>query len=754
MTTAPDLLPPAAPYAHPHHGGEAADQEDEDEAGYAAMMSELPTIVSMSGLLDGDFDELNEIQNLLAPVSDDDEEGKAAASSAAAAAEAAEDAYIQAMVPNPIPTGDFMTGMDVSATAAALDENLGFPSTALITPPDVNPPAAASPVPPPPPPVPPVASSSLSVKAPTKRVHSQLGSGPVTPVGTGVIHQPLPKKAKATYSPLAKTPATLRTSLDGVSAPNPLLFGRPIQIPSQAQLDRPSPKPAEASPRPIPSPPVISPVSPVKVALEPRAPLRPTRPPRTVYPPVRPTKNLVPPKPRIPPNPLVPEIISSYPVPAFVRSQCNNRPPLCKVIFRGKIYPVGSIESPIARVPAPPITKEKQELQEQPVCSIPATCNENNSATASKKKASNNKKKKPAKIIKTKKAGAIKAKKAGLTKPALKASAHDKSTIPNTDQAQPKPQVEELMVANPLANVPPAAPFKFPVPPKSKTPTAAPASSTPPAEVSSDNSACSDTPEDMASMATAKPSSSRPATAQEKAQACRDRNRQHARNTRLRKKAYVEELKRSLMDLVEQRDRDMAAEQEEKTKKQERRVSRKRALEEFLRLRGQNERDEAKWAQLVKDSKAFQLTLPTNKYQAIVHKAMASDPEQVLVGIQDAMADASYFASFLQSLGTTGGENEDIQDQKSPVYLQHQCDDSPLLLDGTTGILCWKATTCGAVCPGTKSELQLSGSIRAAFCSETDKLLSATLAFDTGVIQAQLSSKAPPQPPAQQAPHV
>jgi hypothetical protein len=35
------------------------DDEDEDVAGYQAMMKELPTIVSMAGLLDGDFDELN-----------------------------------------------------------------------------------------------------------------------------------------------------------------------------------------------------------------------------------------------------------------------------------------------------------------------------------------------------------------------------------------------------------------------------------------------------------------------------------------------------------------------------------------------------------------------------------------------------------------------------------------------------------------------------------------------------------------------
>lgn len=51
------MPPPEASSMLPDVGD--LENDDEDAAGYAAMMSELPTIVQMSGLLDGDFDELH-----------------------------------------------------------------------------------------------------------------------------------------------------------------------------------------------------------------------------------------------------------------------------------------------------------------------------------------------------------------------------------------------------------------------------------------------------------------------------------------------------------------------------------------------------------------------------------------------------------------------------------------------------------------------------------------------------------------------
>lgn len=58
IMTGTDLIrPPEASSMLPGVGD--LENDDEDAAGYAAMMSELPTIVQMSGLLDGDFDELD-----------------------------------------------------------------------------------------------------------------------------------------------------------------------------------------------------------------------------------------------------------------------------------------------------------------------------------------------------------------------------------------------------------------------------------------------------------------------------------------------------------------------------------------------------------------------------------------------------------------------------------------------------------------------------------------------------------------------
>ena len=57
MTGTNLMQPPEASSMLPGIGD--LDNDDEDAAGYAAMMSELPTIVQMSGLLGGDFDELD-----------------------------------------------------------------------------------------------------------------------------------------------------------------------------------------------------------------------------------------------------------------------------------------------------------------------------------------------------------------------------------------------------------------------------------------------------------------------------------------------------------------------------------------------------------------------------------------------------------------------------------------------------------------------------------------------------------------------
>lgn len=117
-------------------------------------------------------------------------------------------------------------------------------------------------------------------------------------------------------------------------------------------------------------------------------------------------------------------------------------------------------------------------------------------------------------------------------------------------------------------------------------------------------------------------------TPDERARQNRDRNREHARNTRLRKKAYVEELKATLSALVTQRD---AAELEKRHASQrelEQREVRFRVLEEFLKLRGRNEANAARWAAILEDK--FTLTMPVVSFRSMVHSNDSRDRKSVV----------------------------------------------------------------------------------------------------------------------------
>jgi hypothetical protein len=252
-------------------------------------------------------------------------------------------------------------------------------------------------------------------------------------------------------------------------------------------------------------------------------------------------------------------------------------------------------------------------------------------------------------------------------------------------------------------------------------------------------------------------------TPDERARQNRDRNREHARNTRLRKKAYVEELKRTLTELVSQRD---AAELEKRHSAQrelEQREVRFRVMEEFLKLRGRNERSFARWAAILEDN--FSFVLPVTDYRKMVEKddgnlhglMPEAKTEQVLRGANEAMGDAGHLASFLQTLGN-GTEGSQ---QRAPVTAMFQCERNSFFMDGCNGVIVWTTTTVGAIgevskdditistispnnsltffnSQGAPMELTLKGNMRAKFSPASNKLISAEISFDTGNVAAQL----------------
>ena len=188
-------------------------------------------------------------------------------------------------------------------------------------------------------------------------------------------------------------------------------------------------------------------------------------------------------------------------------------------------------------------------------------------------------------------------------------------------------------------------------------------------------------------------------TADERARQNRDRNREHARNTRLRKKAYVEELKRTLTELVTARDAGELERRHEKQRELEVREVRYRVMEEFLKLRARGSEANllARWVAILEDG--FTLTIPKTDYrnmvqtQNIISRQVSTtsvngtmdslvDPTlQVLRGATECFDDASKIATFLQSVAT------------GTIVQAYNCDRKKFMMDGINAMLEWSHTT-------------------------------------------------------------
>lgn len=246
-------------------------------------------------------------------------------------------------------------------------------------------------------------------------------------------------------------------------------------------------------------------------------------------------------------------------------------------------------------------------------------------------------------------------------------------------------------------------------------------------------------------------------TADERARQNRDRNREHARNTRLRKKAYVEELKRTLTELVSQRDAAEVEKRHEKQRDLEVREVRYRVMEEFLKLRAKGSEQNllARWIAILEDG--FSLTLPKTPYRPSVANAAnanainakraaaagASPQKQVLLNANQCFEDASKLASFISSAF-----------MGNAVQQTYHCERAQFMMDGVKAILNWtlKVNPAGQTANAHTStgnatsvsiaapSFTIQGVMRATFSPASNKLASAELLFDTGYAESHLKS--------------
>ena len=172
----------------------------------------------------------------------------------------------------------------------------------------------------------------------------------------------------------------------------------------------------------------------------------------------------------------------------------------------------------------------------------------------------------------------------------------------------------------------------------------------------------------------------------------KERNKEHARNTRLRKKAYIESLKTTLNEMVDRRDVDLRESRTKDQRQKQHRQVRFQVLQSFLEMRGKSDgrissstlnpipssnrtEEYSRWASILEDD--FTMTRPSiddveGQYETVVH------------GIASTMSDPNEATMMLAKSCSFPG---------STVSLNYTCDPKSFLMDNTTCVLHWCASS-------------------------------------------------------------
>jgi hypothetical protein len=128
----------------------------------------------------------------------------------------------------------------------------------------------------------------------------------------------------------------------------------------------------------------------------------------------------------------------------------------------------------------------------------------------------------------------------------------------------------------------------------------------------------------------------------EKIQDSRDRNREHAKNTRLRKKAYVIKLKELAEKLEKQKCDEDAERQMLGIAIKNKEITKKNVIRLFFSYRENNLQDRSFWEKILDEN--FVFTLPITPYRSFLKRDIISG-SRVLVGI-DAGFHIAFFPFF------------------------------------------------------------------------------------------------------------
>jgi PAS domain S-box-containing protein len=221
----------------------------------------------------------------------------------------------------------------------------------------------------------------------------------------------------------------------------------------------------------------------------------------------------------------------------------------------------------------------------------------------------------------------------------------------------------------------------------------------------------------------------------EKAKANRDRNREHARNTRLRKKEYLERLKTTVDDLCRERDTLVSERAGAANLLVEMHNTRTEVLMSFFALRSSNEKRRKLWSSIL-DESCFNCVMPVTPYRSFpASEVQVSKCQRTVFGIDGMMADTASIHVLFDSL---------VDRSKHPygkVDFRYTLVTEDAVVAGNQVMARWAMTTLNAVDCGARMEVAKQGMLCCKFNS-AHKIIGVELMFDVMAFMLQLKQAA------------
>ena len=224
-------------------------------------------------------------------------------------------------------------------------------------------------------------------------------------------------------------------------------------------------------------------------------------------------------------------------------------------------------------------------------------------------------------------------------------------------------------------------------------------------------------------------------TADEKAQVNRDRNREHARNTRLRKKAYLEKLKATVDELCRERDTLVSERAGAATLLVEMHNTRTEVLMSFFALRSVFDKRRKLWASIL-DESCFACVMPVTPYRSFpASEVQVSKCQRTILGIDEIMADTASLHVLLSSL---------VDHTRFPhgkIDFRYTLVTEEAVVAGNQMMARWVMSTTNAMQFGAKTEVAKQGMLCCKFNS-SHKIVGLELMFDVMAFMLQLKQAA------------